>query len=351
MKYAELAYKYINNSSNILIKHIKQIENNSYNNFHKTDFYEYSNNNIIYRFDIYEDQNILDQNILNQNILNQKGGSTQTINVDNKEYILDIYNDTIEDIDDLFFSKDIRTELSDEPYKVIFAMPLRKKNNNIIEKIPSNMCFSLVYKTKDKLELKGLQVIKGCVGTVINKSVKKANKQGTIMLKYIIQYAKDNNFKSIELIDGSYYACSNTLFNKSYSIPRIHTLCYSEPWYYRYGFRYIKKDNNINVKNNKKILDKLKTSDLRFDILIDIIQNKLRNENLSKISSTQILDIIQNISSIYSNTYDKPIYDFFKLLTYNHCDIMGLIDEDIFFALQLKLSEAESDNKMILLLN
>ena len=71
---------------------------------------------------------------------------------------------------------------------------------------------------------------KGCVGTNIKGSIREAKKQGTIILQYIIEYAKNNNFKSIELTDGSYYMCSNTLFKKSYSIPRIHTLCYSKPW-------------------------------------------------------------------------------------------------------------------------
>ena len=114
------------------------------------------------------------------------------------------------------------------------------------------------------------------------------------------------------------------------------------------GFSYIRETNNTNIKNNKQILDKLKTSDIKYYILINIIQNKLRDENLSKITAIEILDIIQNITSIYTDTYDKPIYDFFKQLTYTNCDIMALIDEEIFIALGLKLSEAESDNRMIL---
>ena len=152
MDYAKLIYKYINNSSKKLIKHIKEIENNSYNNFHKIDSidYEYNypnntNNNIIYRFDLYQDFEKTDQTNTDQN-----GGSTQTIDIDGNEYILDLYDEKVYDPDDLFFNKENRTDISktDDYYKVLFAMPLRKKNDKIMDKIPSNMCFVLVYKTR-----------------------------------------------------------------------------------------------------------------------------------------------------------------------------------------------------------
>jgi hypothetical protein len=41
--------------------------------------------------------------------------------------------------------------------------------------------------------------------------------------------------------------------------------------YHKHGFRYVKNENNQNVKNNKEILIELRTHNLRFNILIGFI--------------------------------------------------------------------------------
>ena len=234
-------------------------------------------------------------------------------------------------------------------------MPFSSRANKeiILQKTPENMCFSMIYRTKEKLEIKGIQISGACVlehNDTDGKS-KKAKKQGTIILNHIIKYAKENNFKSIELTDGSTYSCSNTMFKKSYSIPRIHTLCYLEPWHYKYGFRYVDDENNQNVVNNKIILSNMKTHNLRFDLFIGYLYDKMKLEFLEDIVSDKIIILLKDIQIIYSNNYKQPICEFFKELTYKYCDIVSMIDDEIFDLLGLKLSEAERKNKMILKLD
>jgi hypothetical protein len=357
MKYSDLFYNYITHTTLKLIRHAKEIDCITNNKpFEYFDQKTISDNNGSTLFKIYKESET--------NIENQYGGDQVEINIEGNKYIVDLYEEKINDPDDLFLANRSNTtnttnttnitnttNKNQPKYTAIFAMPFTTKANTetILERIPENMCFSALYKTKDKLELKGIQISRGCV-LQQNKQEKfrEAKKQGTVILKHIIKYAQNNSFKSIELIDGSTYSCSKSMFRKSYNIPRIHTLCYLEPWYHKHGFRYVKNENNQNVKNNKEILIELKTHNLRFDILIGFIYDKIIVELLDNISSVQILNLLKSIQQIYSEKYKENICEFFKQLTYTHCDIMAMIDEDIFKSLGLKLSEAESDNLMIL---
>ncbi len=358
MKYSDLIYYYIPNTPIKLIRHAKEIDNITNNqHFEKINEIIISDNDSSDNI-LSDDKHLTlfkfyaESGIKHPNTIRQNGGKLKNINVDEKEYFINTFKEKINDPDDLFLVPRPELITSTNKYTAIFAMPLETSDNNLLQKTPQNMCFSMVYRDKNKLEIKGIQVSTGCV---IKKNTqgkfKDANKQGTIILKHIIKYAKENNFKSIELTDGSTYSCTNSMFKKSYNIPRIHTLCYLEPWYYKHGFRYVQDENNLNVENNKIILNDLKTSDLKFDILMNIIYSKLILELFDSIKSIDLLNMLKNIQSIYSDKYKENICEFFKQLTYSHCDIMAMIDENIFKSLGLKLSEAESDNLMILKLN
>jgi hypothetical protein len=327
MDYGRIVYDHIHSFSNVLIKHIKDVKNDNDNTpFVEQEIYNYSDKYGTSIFEIYTEQ--VDY------VKEQKGGQPTYIEIDGKQYILDLYEENISD----------PINSNRKPYTAIFVMPMQKKSAEPKQKIPSNMCFSLIYQTKDILEIKGIQITNGCVIENKNGRYVNAIKQGTILLKHIIKYAKNNGFKSIELIDGSYYTCYNTLFKKRYNIPRIHTLCNLEPWHYKNDFRYIDDENNLNVEHNKKILENLKTHNIRFDLFINLIINQI--ESTESISPNQILDLLERIQQFYTEKYNSPITDFFQELTYNCCDVIGMIDEDIFKMLNLRLSEAESKNKM-----
>jgi hypothetical protein len=86
------------------------------------------------------------------------------------------------------------------------------------------------------------------------------------MMKLIKEIARQNNMKRLELSDSPKYYCL--------TVPKCHldlkyanTLTSGEPYYYKFGFKFddksiTKRSNHANVKSNKKLLSKLKTSDL-----------------------------------------------------------------------------------------
>ena len=94
------------------------------------------------------------------------------------------------------------------------------------------------------------------------------------------------------------------MFKKSYSIPRIHTLCYLlKKMYYKYGFRYFDDENNQNVVNNKIILSNMKTYNLRFDLFIGLVFDKIKLEYLEDIESG--LDFVYDKIKAKSPYMDK----------------------------------------------
>jgi hypothetical protein len=130
------------------------------------------------------------------------------------------------------------------------------------------------------------------------------------------------------------------MFKKSYSIPRIHTLCYLlKKMYYKYGFRYFDDENNQNVVNNKIILSNMKTHNLRFDLFIGYVYDKIKlefledglikkmskaievispecgdeqSESKNSIVSDKILILLKDVQIIYSNNYNGLITEMSK---------------------------------------
>ena len=61
------------------------------------------------------------------------------------------------------------------------------------------------------------------------------------MMNIIINYAKDNKFKRINLEDKSKFNCIDSNYNYMYDLKYVHTLTKGYPWYYKFGFRFTRK--------------------------------------------------------------------------------------------------------------
>jgi len=203
MKYSDLFYNYIPYTTLKLIRHAKEIDQITNNrSFEKTDQKTISDNDNTTLFKIYKETETNTETHIENLSKDQSGGEHIFIEVEGKKYLVDLYEEKVNDPNDpndlLSVPRpNLYTSISKTPYTAIFAMPFSSKANK------ENMCFFMIYRTKDKLEIKGIQISGGCVlEENSEKKIKKANKQGTIILNHIIKYAKENNFKSIELIDG-----------------------------------------------------------------------------------------------------------------------------------------------------
>jgi len=267
-------------------------------------------------------------------IINQIGGTIFKATIKDTEYSFNYYineTNTDENGDKLIFI-----------YKNSQLDLIKKKNDEYDNRIH---CALLSYKNKDSLKIVILNSSNDCIN--VNPNTTKIKKYGNLLLKIIIKYAKQNNFKSIVLDDESKYNCKNTESGLSYKLQLVHILCHGNTWYSKFGFKFVdESDNNILIKN-KKILDKLKTSNLLFDSLIYLIFKKIFETKIHTIilGSENFINSLHNITNIYIANKEEPIYVFFNQLTINECNIMCLIYNDLYKMLNL---EYFSSNSMIL---
>jgi len=84
------------------------------------------------------------------------------------------------------------------------------------------------------------------------------------------------------------------------------------------------------------------------------MSNKMLNSHLdfiytvdNKNENKNILLLLQDLSQIYLNYRNKPIYDFFSYTTKNYCDLIALLNYDIFMNLKLT---PHNDKRMRLVL-
>ena len=84
------------------------------------------------------------------------------------------------------------------------------------------------------------------------------------------------------------------------------------------------------------------------------MSNKMLNSHLdfiytvdNKNENKNILLLLQDLSQIYLNYRNKPIYDFFSYITKNYCDLIALLNYDIFMNLKLT---PHNDKRMRLVL-
>jgi hypothetical protein len=270
-------------------------------------------------------------------IINQNGGNIFKAKIKNTEYSFNYYlneSNTDENGDKLVFI-----------YKNSHLDLIKKKNDEYDNRIH---CALLSYKNTDVLKLVIFNSFDDCIN--ISPTTTKTIKYGNLLLKIIIKYAQANNFKSIILDDESKYYCKNTNSGLSYRLQLVHILSHGTTWYGKFGFKFVNDtDNNILIQN-KKILDKLKTSNLIFDSLMFLIFDtivKTKSHTLI-LGHEKFINSVNNIINIYISNKEQPLYVFFNELTLSECDIMCLIYINLYKMLNLELF---GSNSMILELN
>jgi hypothetical protein len=282
------------------------------------DNYIFLNNHYLNMIHYMMDHNI-DKRLEYINI--QEGGDyNYKTKIENKEYSIDYYK-TKENFDN-------------KEYVFVYIYNKNKKNN----------CVVLNYYNRDILNIVSIESDYGCY----NNDDKE--RSGDILMKIIINYAKDKGFKKIELEDKSKYDCkrSDKSNNLTYNLTIVHILCNGYSWYHKYGFKYIDDNENKNAENNKLILDKIKTKHFSFEKIIFLMSNKMLNSHLDFIyKDNNLLFLLQDLSQIYLNYKNKPIYDIFSYITKNYCDLIALLNYDLFMNLKLT---PHNDKRMRLVL-
>jgi len=138
----------------------------------------------------------------------QKGGDIEEFIHDDHQYIFDIYTKKDSDIRRIF----IRTFDCNSHY------------------VEEGSCGQLTYISKlNILNIESLNRLRNCIQLKSNK-LKKVDKQGTMLVYAIIEWAKKKKFKKITLEDISRVYCKDSKLNLSYSLFKVHTLQYGYPW-------------------------------------------------------------------------------------------------------------------------
>ena len=219
-------------------------------------------------------------------------------------------------------------------------------------------CVMLGYSNNDDLNIIIIDTPKKCLNVIADQKgmIKDKLKYGDIMIKLIINYAKENGFKKIKLDDESKFYCLDTKNKLSYDLKYGHTLTYGYPWYYKYGFKYINKNEHSKVKDNYKKIKKIITKDILFnDFNIIILNNLFDVESNFVISddAKEITSYLFLINELYNKYYNLPITEFFNEFVKSNCKVMTRIDKQLFVLLKLELLNINlqyNDNKMELIL-
>jgi hypothetical protein len=140
----------------------------------------------------------------------------------------------------------------------------------------------------------------------------------------------------LELSDSAKFYCPT---NSKYELDLkyANTLTSGEPYYYKYGFKFDDKttemNNHQNVKYNKKLLSKLKTSDLKLDKFLKLCLKSITNLEIDETTKKQIINYINQTWTDYLN---NPIIDFLNEIKYSLCVIFSSIYIKLFDLLGLK---------------
>lgn len=154
-----------------------------------------------------------------------------------------------------------------------------------------------------------------------------------VLMKIIIEICKQAGIKTLKLTDRSYFSCKNPKF--TFFLKQANTLTSSQPYYYNYGFKFVDPNDHSNVKTNAKILQGIKTSDLKFEVIENLIRTKL--SKYKKDFDSQIInDTIEYVKEIYTKYLSYPIAKFLSKLKYKLCVVFSVIYFDLFDILKLK---------------
>lgn len=253
-----------------------------------------------------------------ENNLNLHGGEIKEFIYEDTKYIFDVY------------------KKKEDNLRRIFIKSLKSKSSEI----DYDNCAQLVYESgSDKLKIESLNGNRGCI-KMKAKDGKKVDKQGTMLMYAIIDWAKINKFKKIILQDESFIICETSKIKLKYLLYNGYILQTGYPWYWKFGFKYMDKESNIKLENNKKKLDKLTVSNIAFEDLLDILLSKIEigryiDDNL--LDNAQMLKNIGLMTKIYKKHYSSEnVYDFFKEMYMDCCEIMAIITPYICTSLEIE---------------
>jgi len=163
-----------------------------------------------------------------------------------------------------------------------------------------------------------------CLKKSVSKSVMEE------ILKIIKNICKKSGMIYIELSDTSQHTCKGTQIN--YKLNIGNTLTTGMPYYYKYGFEYIDKENHANVLSNYEILSNTKTEKIDKEDLEVMIKYKLKNKGKDKI---YIKEVINKINDIYTKNNGKNITRFINDIKYENCEVFAIIYHDLYKMLDL----------------
>lgn len=244
-------------------------------------------------------------------ILEQEGGDIKEVTIGDKKYQFDLYVKKESDL------------------RRVFIKSFKSKNPDI----EADHCAQLAYITgSDIIKIETLNGLRGCIKLKSEESGK-VDKQGMMLMYVIIEWSKRKGFKKILLEDASQIQCLNTKMPISYSLYYGYILQSGYPWYWKFGFRYEEEILNTKLEENKRKLDGLRVDSLAFEDLVEILIKKLELERYidsDMLDNKNMLRKIGKMSEIYKrHIEDNTVYEFFREMYMECCEIMGLITLDL----------------------
>lgn len=193
------------------------------------------------------------------------------------------------------------------------------------------ICFALVLDFKRKIgTITNLYYDANCLPDLHPKQVTDH------MIAIIKEIATQSGMTRLELSDSSKFYCpDNSKFQLE--LKYANTLTSGEPYYYKFGFKFddvtTKMENHANVKYNKKLLSKLKTSDLKLDKFLKLCNKEMYKLELDKSTIESVNEFINKTWTEYS---ENPIIDFFNEIKYGICVVFASIHTQLFKMIGLK---------------
>ena len=193
------------------------------------------------------------------------------------------------------------------------------------------ICFALVLDFKRKVgTITNLYYDANCLPDLEPKQVTDH------MIAIIKEIATQSGMTRLELSDSSKFYCpTNSKFQLE--LKYANTLTSGEPYYYKFGFKFddvtTKMENHSNVKYNKKLLSKLKTSDLKLEKFLKLCNKEMYKLELDKSTIESVNEFINKTWTEYS---ENPIIDFFNEIKYGICVVFASIHTQLFKMIGLK---------------
>lgn len=188
------------------------------------------------------------------------------------------------------------------------------------------ICFAVLINQDEKIAtLENLMFDQNCLPNLDPKDVTAK------LITIIKEICRQLNIKKIELTDNSHYNCGSKY---TLDLKYANTLTSGQPYYYKYGFKFSRKDVHKCVKFNKERLENIKTSDINIKKLKELCKNKLKDIKIERDQRKIILLAIEELYTKYANDNVKK---FLNKIKYAYCVLFSLIIFELFNILELKM--------------